>query len=153
MTDPQLVLLTDRLAIRELVDGYAHSADRRDPEGQAAVFAEHGQVRLFQADPAGAEPVEVITGRAALAATFADLIARYEATTYLNGQSTITVTGDAATAESYCMAHHLLREDGERVLLTMAIRYLDGFERTAEGWRIARRDLVFDWTDRRPSQP
>ena len=158
MTDPQLALLLDRLAIRDLVAGYAHGADRRDPAGQSAVFSEDGQVRLFQGDPTAGDPTvgdpaAVVTGRAALVDTFAELIARDESTTYLNGQSTVTVTGDVATGESHCLAHHLLSEDGQRVLLTMAIRYLDRFERTAAGWRIARRDLVFDWTDRRPSNP
>ena len=28
----------DRLAIRELVDAYAHCADRRDADGQTALF-------------------------------------------------------------------------------------------------------------------
>ena len=41
----------DRLAIRDLIDAYARHADRRDPVAQAAVFADHGQVRLFTADP------------------------------------------------------------------------------------------------------
>ncbi|MFD9734567.1 nuclear transport factor 2 family protein [Umezawaea sp. NPDC059074] len=143
--------LVDRLAIRDLVDAYAHHADRKDPDGQADVFTADGVVRLFEGDPTTSEPVGTVTGRAALASTFADLVSRYDATTYLNGQSTVTVTGDTATGETYCMAHHLLHDNGERVLLTMAIRYLDGFERTPEGWRIARRDLVFDWTERRPS--
>ena len=155
MTDTQSPLATvaDRLAIRELVDAYAHCADRRDPVGQAAVFAARGQVRLFEGDPAAVEPVQVITGREALAVTFADLVQRYDATTYLNGQSTVVLDGDRASGETYCMAHHLVHEQGERVLLTMAIRYLDRFERTAEGWLITQRDLVFDWTDRRPSRP
>jgi len=30
----------DRLAIRELIDRYAHCADRRDAQGQAALFTE-----------------------------------------------------------------------------------------------------------------
>ena len=30
----------DRLAIRELVDAYAHCADRRDADGQKALFTE-----------------------------------------------------------------------------------------------------------------
>jgi SnoaL-like domain len=30
--------LADRLAIRELVDAYAHCADRRDAEGQKSLF-------------------------------------------------------------------------------------------------------------------
>lgn len=145
--------LADRLAIREVVDAYARGADRRDPVAQAATFTEDGVVRLFEADPAAAAPVQVLTGRSTLAATFTDLVAQYQATTYLNGQSTVTLDGDSATGETYCLAHHLLTEDGERVLLVMAIRYLDRFRRTPEGWRIAQRDLVFDWTDRRPSRP
>ena len=32
--------LADRVAIRELVDAYAHCADRRDAEGQKALFTE-----------------------------------------------------------------------------------------------------------------
>ncbi|GAA0291808.1 nuclear transport factor 2 family protein [Kineococcus aurantiacus] len=144
---------SDHEAIRRLVDAYAHHADRRDPDRQAAVFSQDAQVLLFEGDPAQVAPLQTIRGREALAATFTGLIAQYEATTYLNGQSDIDVTGDSATAETYCMAHHLLRDDGQRVLLTMAIRYLDTFERTASGWRIAERRIVFDWTDRRPSQP
>ncbi len=148
-----LQLLADRQAIRDLVDAYAHHADRRDPAAQAEVFAEDGQVRLFQGDPTTHEPDQVITGRADLAATFDHLIQQYDATTYLNGQSNVVLDGDTASGESYCLAHHLTRQDGERVLIVMAIRYVDQFRRTGTGWRIARRDLVFDWTDRRPSQP
>ncbi|GAB2585358.1 nuclear transport factor 2 family protein [Microlunatus antarcticus] len=145
--------LIDRLAIRELVDAYAHHADRREPEAQAGVFTEDGQVRLFQGDPTTHEADQVITGRADLAATFDHLIRQYDATTYPNAQSTVSLDGDTASGDSYCLAHHLTREQGERVLIVMAIRYLDEFRRTDEGWRIARRDLVFDWTDRRTSRP
>ena len=32
--------VADRLAIRELVEAYAHRADRRDAKGQIALFTE-----------------------------------------------------------------------------------------------------------------
>lgn len=148
---------SDREEIQRLLNAYAHHADRRNPVEQAAVFSERGEVQLFEGDPDDVAALQTIRGRDALASTFTDLIAQYEATTYLNGQSDIVVDGDgdgnSATGETYCMAHHLLREDGRRILLTMAIRYLDRFERTTEGWRIAHRSIVFDWTDRRPSNP
>ncbi len=35
----------DRLATRELVDAYAHCADRRDAEGQKAQFSEDTPIR------------------------------------------------------------------------------------------------------------
>ena len=150
---PTETSFADWKAIRDLVDAYAHHADRRDPAAQAEVFTEDGQVRLFQGDPATHAPEQVITGRADLAATFDHLVQEYDATTYLNGQSTVSVDGDTASGESYCLAHHLTSEQGERVLIVTAIRYLDQFRRTGEGWRITRRDLVFDWTDQRTSRP
>ena len=36
----------DRLAIRELVDAYAHCADRRDATGQMALFTRLGHDQL-----------------------------------------------------------------------------------------------------------
>jgi hypothetical protein len=36
----------DRLALRELFDAYAHCADRRDAEGQKALFTEDTGVDL-----------------------------------------------------------------------------------------------------------
>ncbi len=37
----------DRLAIRELVDSYAHCADRRDADGQIALFTEDTVFQVF----------------------------------------------------------------------------------------------------------
>src|SRR4051812_7836142 len=101
VSSEELRALVDRAAIRDLVDAYAHHADRRDPAAQAAVFTENGSVRLYEGDPALGEPVDTVTGRQALTATFTELVSRYEATTYLNGQSTVTISGDSATGETY----------------------------------------------------
>ena len=145
---------SDRDAIRELVDRYAHHADRRQPNEQAAVFTADATVLVYEGDPNVTAPVQTVSGREELAATFAGLIARYDATTYLNGQCTLEQTGPAnAVGETYCVAFHLLHEDGQRVLLTMSIRYLDSFEKVGDDWLIAERKLIFDWTDRRPSHP
>jgi hypothetical protein len=77
----------DRLAIRELFDAYAHRADRRDAERQKALFtADTGFVAYMEG--AGSEATYVLEGREALTRVFADLN-RYEATTHLNGQSTV----------------------------------------------------------------
>ena len=143
--------LADQLALRDLVARYAHHADRKQPAEQAAVFTVDGRVRLDDGDPDTTEPIDVVTGRDELERTFAELIARYEVTTYLNGQSLIDVDGDTATGETYCLAMHVLDEGAGRELLTMSIRYLDAFARTPGGWLIADRRLVFDWVDRRPS--
>src|ERR1700752_4984297 len=95
----------DRLAIRELVDAYAHCADRRDCEGQMALFTEDARFLVFM-DAKASTPSQTIAGRADLRPVFEDL-RRYEATTHFNGQSTVVLNGAAATGESYCLAHHV----------------------------------------------
>ena len=39
----------DRLAVRELIDAYAHCADRRDADGQKPLFTEDGERKLMVA--------------------------------------------------------------------------------------------------------
>src|SRR6266576_3842811 len=92
----------DRLAIRELVEAYAHCADRREAKGQMALFTEdtHFVVYMDAKDP---KPAQELNSRAALAPVFADLN-KYAATQHFVGQSTIlTLNGDHATGEAYTL--------------------------------------------------
>jgi hypothetical protein len=141
----------DRLAIRGLVDAWAHCADRRTREEQAALFTADGKVIVYMGDPANSEPVQRLQGRAELAEAF-KVLETYDATTHFNGQSTITLDGDRAKAETYCLAHHLWVEDGQRTLMVMSIRYFDRFVRQDGEWLFAERQLIADWTDKRPSE-
>ena len=143
--------LADRLAIRTLVDAYAHCADRRDAEGQKELFTEDTQFVVYM-DGEGGESSQELDGREALTPVFADLN-RYEATTHFNGQSTIVLDGDRATGESYCLAHHLYIEDGERKLMVASLRYHDTFVKRDGAWLFAERKLYVDWTETRTSEP
>src|SRR6266542_1260543 len=96
----------DRLAIRELVEAYAHCADRRDATRQMSLFTTdtHFVVYMNAKDPT---PSQELHSREALAPVFAALN-QYDATTHFVGQSTIfTLAGDRATGEAYCLAHHI----------------------------------------------
>src|SRR5260370_30936398 len=85
----------DRLAIRELVDGYAHCADRRDAEGQMSLFTVNTHFVVYM-NAKDSEPSMELHSREALAPVFADLN-KYDATTHCVGQSTIfTLPGDVA---------------------------------------------------------
>jgi hypothetical protein len=98
------------------------------------------------------QPSQVLDGRAALTPVFEDLN-RYEATMHFNGQSTISLDGDRATGESYCIAHHLFTDDDGRKLMIAWLRYGDTFVRVDGAWLFAQRNLYVDWTETRPSQP
>jgi len=138
----------DRLAIRELVEAYAHCADRRDAKGQMALFTPdaHFVVYMNAKDPT---PTQELRSRDALAPVFADLN-QYAATMHFVGQSTIlTLEADRATGEAYTLAHHLRIADGKRGLMIAALRYTDTFVKTEGAWLFAERLLFVDWLEER----
>ena len=139
----------DRLAIRELVEAYAHCADRRDAKGQMSLFTAdtHFVVYMNAKDPT---PSQELHSREDLAPVFADLN-KYDATTHFVGQSTIfTLRGDRATGEAYCLAHHVTVEGGKRRIMIASLRYLDTFVKADGAWFFAERLLYVDWVDERP---
>jgi ketosteroid isomerase-like protein len=141
----------DRLAIRGLVDAYARCADRRDADGQKSLFTEDTRFVVYM-NGQDAEPTQVLDGRESLTPVFEDLN-RYDATQHFNGQSTIAVDGDRATGESYCIAHHLYTEDGERKLMLAHLRYGDTFVKRDGAWLFAERNLYVDWIETKRSDP
>jgi ketosteroid isomerase-like protein len=138
----------DRLAIRELVDAYAHCADRRDAKGQMSLFTEDTHFVVFM-NAKDSKPSWELRSRDALAPVFADLN-KYDATTHFVGQSTIFSLTDAkAIGETYCLAHHVTVAEGKRHLMIASLRYLDTFVKQDGGWLFAERRLYVDWTEER----
>jgi len=138
----------DRLAIRELVEAYAHCADRRDANGQMSLFTADTHFVVYM-NAKDATPSQELHSREALAPVFAELN-KYEATTHFLGQSTIfTLTEDSATGEAYCLAHHVTLEGGKRRLMLASLRYLDTFVKNDGSWFFAERRLYVDWMEER----
>ena len=140
--------VADRLAIRELVEAYAHCADRRDAKGQRALFTEdtHFVVYMNAKDPT---PSQELHSREALAPVFAELN-KYDATTHFVGQSTIfPLTADRATGEGYCLAHHVTVDGDKRRLMVASLRYLDTFVKIGGAWLFSERRLYVDWMEER----
>jgi hypothetical protein len=137
----------DRLAIRELVDAYAHCADRRDADGQKALFTADTHFVVYM-NGVGTEPTEDLRGREQLTPVFAAL-RQYEVTMHFNGQSTVTFDDSGATGESDCIAHHVYSADGERRIMLAYLRYVDTFARENGAWRFAERKLYLEFSDTR----
>jgi ketosteroid isomerase-like protein len=138
----------DRLAIRELVEAYAHCADRREAKGQMALFTEdtHFVVYMNAKDP---KPSQELHSRAALAPVFDDLN-KYAATMHFVGQNTVlSLTGDRATGENYTLAHHLTVDGKKRSLMIAALRYADAFVKKDGAWLFSERLLYVDWIEQR----
>src|SRR5882762_7851207 len=122
-----------------------HCADRRDSEGQKALFTKDIHFVVYM-NGEGSEPTYALDGRESLTPVFADLN-RYQATTHFNGQSTVTLDGVNATGESYTIAHHLFTEDGVRKIMIASLRYLDRFVKDDGAWYFQERKLILDWSE------
>ena len=138
----------DRLAIRELVEAYAHCADRRDAKGQMSLFTADSHFVVYM-NAKDSKPSMELHSREALAPVFADLN-KYDATTHFVGQSTIfTLTDVRATGEAYCLAHHITVDGEKRRLMLASLRYLDTFVKMDGAWLFAERLLYVDWVEGR----
>jgi hypothetical protein len=138
----------DRLAIRELIEAYAHCADRRDAKGQVSLFTAdaHFAVYMNAKDPT---PSQELHSRERLEPVFAELNS-YDATTHFVGQSTIfTLTDNRGTGNAYCLAHHVTVDGGKRRLMVASLRYLDTFVKIGGEWLSAGRRLYVDWIEER----
>ena len=142
----------DRLAIRELVEAYAHCADRREAKGQMALFTQdaHFVVYMNAKDP---NPSQELHSRAALGGVFSELN-QYDATTHFVGQSTIFMLDPRrGTGETYCLAHHVTVDGGNRHLMVASLRYYDTFVKIDGAWLFSERLLYVDWVEERPLSP
>jgi len=138
----------DRLAIRELVEAYAHCADRRDARGQMALFTADTHFVVYM-DAKNPKPTQELHSREALAPVFDDLN-KYAATQHFVGQSRILeLTSNRATGDAYTMAHHLTVEGGKRRLMVAALRYGDTYVKKDGTWLFAERKLYVDWIEER----
>jgi hypothetical protein len=138
----------DRLAIRELIEAYAHCADRRDAKGQMSLFTPDTHFVVFM-NAKDENPSQELHSCEALAPVFEDLN-KYVATTHFVGQSTIfTLTSDRATGEAYCLAHHVTVNGGKRRLMLASLRYLDTFVKLDGAWLFSERLLYVDWLEER----
>jgi len=137
-----------RLAIRELVEAYAHCADRRDAKGQMALFTVDTHFVVYM-NAKDAKPSQELHSREALAPVFADLN-KYAATMHFVGQGTIlSLTANRGTGEAYCLAHHLTIESVKRQLMIAALRYLDTFVKIDGACFFAERLLFVGWLEER----
>ena len=127
--------VADRSAIRDLVTRYAVAVDRKDWAAVRACFTADAacDYAWFKGD------LPTVLGLIERG------LARFESTMHLVGNHLAEIAGDTATAETYALCHHRLRTPDGAVDRMVGLRYLDGLVRTADGWRIRRRDVTVDW--------
>jgi hypothetical protein len=140
--DPQV--LSDKAELRDLVQAYAHTVDRRQQDQTAALFVENSHFLIHYGDPETTPVGWESHGREQIERSMHG-VDRYVVTTHFIGQHSVEIDGDEATGETYCLAHHVTQEEDGQTMMIMSIRYLDRYVRTGDGWRFQTRRLAADW--------
>jgi ketosteroid isomerase-like protein len=130
----------DRFELRDLAYRYARAVDRRDWELAG---------RLFTRDCVLVGPGYELVGRDGILAGLRR-IDRFHATQHSVHNQLVEISGDMATGETYCTAHHLYERDAIRRKLSWGIRYQDRCVRESRAWRYQRRELLLDWAQDLP---
>jgi len=153
VTAPASLTVEDISFLNRLVDAYADAIDRRDVAALLALFTAEGRVRV----QAEGGPVESSYEGPAVSGLLST-VAGYDRTFHHVGGRVFEAgsqdDGVRARGRIHCVAHHYQRTANGPVDLVMMIRYLDNYDRTADGnWLIADRQVVVDWTELHPAHP
>lgn len=147
--------LADLAALRGLAVRYARGVDRRDRGLFLSAFSPAARLEVSpRVTMAGHDRIGMVI----------ELIARYDRTFHVLGQSAYEAAADGAdgsdgsdgsdesdgeaTGEVYCVAHHFSPEGDD---LVMYIRYEDRYARRDGGWLITTRQVIVDATQNCPA--
>jgi hypothetical protein len=128
--------LSDIYAIQQLCRVYALGIDTRDLDLVKSVFASDAEVAGMQGSAKADEYLPRVYGGAAV----------FSATQHNMTNQYVDLRGDEATCWSYAICYHIEEEGNGREDLIVAVQYRDECRRTPEGWLIASRRAVPQWT-------
>jgi hypothetical protein len=136
--------LEDRVALKNLVDTFSILADIKDTESQKLLFTEDAVVESRVQGQAGM----TLRGRQQIGNAFAAYLSTFETVYHLNGQQSVSLSGDKASGISYCYVTLIGNENGKMIKTTMYVRYNDEFVRERNRWLISKRTSDFRWQNR-----
>ena len=135
----QIARLMDELAIRDLSHRYAMALDANDLEAWRGLFSEAVIFESGTSAPRGLAEVLHIPD---------NQLKRYKKTLHSVTTQRVSLDGDRATGETYCIAHHIY-EDFHRddqlpfdLSHNFLIRYDDDYAREDGRWVFARRRVI-----------
>ena len=131
----------DRRQLQDVMLSYAAALDDRDMARYRACFADDVEIVGFGE--------AVVNGADTWTASVESQLEAFSATQHLMSPQLATVSGDAASARTDVQALHVLK-DGDGAMFTLWATYLTNFIRTADGWKIARHELVIRATQQTP---
>lgn len=125
--------LADRLACQDVMASYAKGVDERDFDLYRSCFADDVEIVGFGA--------ETMHGADAWTEYVIGALDNYSATQHMLGPQLATIMGDEADCRTDVQAWHLMKEPNNKTL-TLWATYNSLMQRTPQGWKIKRHELV-----------
>lgn len=143
-SNTQISYIQDKLALKELVDVFSILADQKETDKQALLFTEDATVESFM----NGKSTGLLKGRKQLAEVFAGFLKQFDVVYHINGQQSVTITGDKASGTSYCLVTLIGNENGKMMKNTMGVIYHDNYVKQNGEWLIAKRESNFTWSEK-----
>ncbi len=138
--------LSDRFEIQDLVYRYAELVDGKDFEALRRVFTPDAHIDYSAMGGSVGNLEETLSF---LQASLTDEL--FPATQHLNANLQIKVEGDSAKGRVMCFnPMEMAVSGGEKQVFFLGLWYLDEYRRTADGWRISRREEEKSWVFNTP---
>ena len=134
----EVARLLDELAVKDLSHRYAIALDRGDREEWASLFS----------DDVAFESGTSVRGLGDVLRIPSEQLARYKKTLHSVTTQRISLAGDRATGEVYCIAHHIYEDFHQNgrfpfdLSHNFLIRYNDDYARIDGRWVFTRRRVV-----------
>jgi len=140
MNEPaELQRLLDEEAIVAVAVRYCWALDTRDWGALREVFLPDATANLANET--------VLVGLDAIAERCSAALTPLDDSQHIVSTHQVVVDGDTATHRCYLHAQHVRHSAEGGANYVVGGRYEDRLVRTAEGWRIAHRDLIMMWTE------
>jgi hypothetical protein len=143
--DKKITEIEDRIAIKNLVDTFSILADQKDIQKQGLLFTEDATVESFMQS----QSTGVIKGRKQIVDAFTSFLKNFSVVYHINGQQTINLMGDKASAISYCAVTLIGKQNDKTMKTSFGIYYNDDFVKQNGHWLIAKRVSHFVWNETR----
>lgn len=137
--------LTDKLALRELIDKISILGDKKDFENQVQLFSENAISETI----VEGKTILKIEGRKEMGQAFENFLQEMETVCHFNGQQVVEIDGDNAKGTCYCLITLIGNENGKKVKTTVGATYEDEYICTNNQWLVSKRVGYFKWQDKK----
>lgn len=136
--------LSDRIALKEVVDLFSNYADTKDNDAQVALFTQDAEVNIV----IDGKQLMSMHGRDEIAKAFGGSMTQYSAVFHMNGQQTVNIDGDTASGTAYSFVTLVEQnDDGNKTTSHQGVRYTDEYRKVEGQWLISKRTSNFIWRD------